>query len=235
MQDGWNESATAWIASLGEHGDFARRFVLDQPMLERVRAGQFSKALDVGCGEGRFCRQLAALGIDTRGIDPTEALIASARKAHPSGTYQVGKAEHLDFPDHSFDLVVSYLTFIDIPDIARGISEMCRVLRPGGALLIANLNGFQTAAAPGGWRFLLNGRRSFTMDHYMQERADWVGWKGIKVQNWHRPMSAYFKLLRDQGLQLSYFDEPLPSGGDPARVARFKRVPYFHIMEWRKK
>ena len=122
MQNGWEQSAAAWIKSLGESGDFGRRFVLDQPMLERVRAGKFRTALDVGCGEGRFCRHLAELGIETVGIDPTEALIASARQADPTGKYLIGKAEHLDVADNSFDLVVSYLTFIDIPDIARAIS-----------------------------------------------------------------------------------------------------------------
>lgn len=54
MSDGWDESAAAWIADMGDDGDFGRRFVLDAPMVARVRAGSFEAALDVGCGEGRF-------------------------------------------------------------------------------------------------------------------------------------------------------------------------------------
>jgi SAM-dependent methyltransferase len=234
MENGWTQSAGAWIDSMGEEGDFGRKFVLDGPMTARVKAGNFHNALDVGCGEGRFCRLLAASGIDTIGIDPTGQLIARARQAHSAGRYQIGTAEKLDFPDGSFDLVVSYLTLIDMPDITRGIAEMARVVRPSGSLLIANLNSFQTAGAPNGWRRLLTGRRRFTLDHYMTERADWVSWQGIRVQNWHRPMSAYFKLLIGHGLQLVYFDEPLPTGGPRAKVARYVRAPYFHLMEWRK-
>ena len=130
MADGWTESAQAWIADMGDTGDFGRACVLDRPMLERVAAGSFTEALDVGCGEGRFCRTLQAAGIRTTGIDPTHALIEQARRRDPNGDYRIGQAETLDFPDQSFDLVVSYLSLIDIPDIARAIAEMARVLRP---------------------------------------------------------------------------------------------------------
>ena len=145
MSDGWDESAAAWIEDLGEHGDFGRQHVLDAPMLERVRSGGYARALDVGCGEGRFCRMLSGLGISAVGIDPTQAFIEHARSVDPAGDYRIGRAEELDFPSESFDLVVSYLSFIDIPDIAAAIAEMSRVLKPGGSLLIANLTSFNTA------------------------------------------------------------------------------------------
>src|SRR5690606_16488180 len=128
MSDGWKESAEAWIASMGESGDFGRQFILDAPMLARVRKGGFDRALDVGCGEGRFCRLLRGEGIETIGIDPTEALLEQARRRDPSGDYRLGRAEKLDFADGSFDLVVSYLTLIDIEDIDAAIFEMARVL-----------------------------------------------------------------------------------------------------------
>jgi SAM-dependent methyltransferase len=142
MDNGWNESASAWIADMGSDGDFGRRFVLDPPMIDRVKSRGFRRALDVGCGEGRFCRMLATLGIRAAGIDPTEALIRHARELDPAGDYRIGRAEALDCPDRSFDLVISYLTLIDIPDIRIAIAEMVRVLEPEGTLLIANLTSF---------------------------------------------------------------------------------------------
>jgi len=86
MSNGWDESARAWIADMGERGDYGREFVLDAPMLARVRAGGFRDALDVGCGEGRFCRMFAAHGAKAVGIDPTEALIDKARRRDPAGS-----------------------------------------------------------------------------------------------------------------------------------------------------
>jgi 2-polyprenyl-3-methyl-5-hydroxy-6-metoxy-1,4-benzoquinol methylase len=76
VSDGWAESAAAWIVEQGEDGDYGRRFVLDAPMRQRIEGRGFRNALDVGCGEGRFCRILRRAGIRTTGIDPTEALLA---------------------------------------------------------------------------------------------------------------------------------------------------------------
>ena len=220
--DGWAESASAWIADMGENGDFGRQYVLDAPMLARIAERGFRNALDVGCGEGRFCRMLASLDIATIGIDPTEALVAQARIRHSAGDYRIARAEALGFPDATFDLVISYLSLIDIPDLPAAIAEMTRVLAPGGTLLIANLTGFNTA-------------RSGTADQsYLDEFAVWEAWRGIRVQNWHRPLARYMMLLLDAGLHLRYFDEPGPTGGEPAKAARYRKLPWYLIMEWQK-
>ena len=232
---GWTASAQAWIATMGTDGDFGRRWVLDAPMLGRVAKGRFTRALDVGCGEGRFCRMLRARGVETVGIDPVAALIDHAVACDPGGDYRLGRAEALDLPDGAFDLVVSYLSLIDIDDIDAAVPEMARVLRPGGSLLIANLTGFNTAGQTLGWPDKRPGHGGFVMDHYMEERADWVAWRGIRVRNWHRPMSRYMSVLLEAGLELVHFSEPEPVGGDPVRTARYRRAPNFLIMEWRKK
>jgi SAM-dependent methyltransferase len=177
---------------------------------------------------------LRARGIRATGIDPTEALLAQARRRDPQGEYRVGRAEALDFPDGSFDLVVSYLTLIDIPDIAAAIAEMARVLRPGGTLLIANLTSFNTASIDCGWHETENGEHAFRIDHYLDARANWVAWDDIRIQNWHRPLSTYMSLLLRAGLILRHFDEPSPRGGHLEREARYRRVPWFLVMEWEK-
>ena len=232
MSDGWASSAEAWIAEQGEAGDYGRRFVLDGPMLARIEGRGFTTALDVGCGEGRFCRMLRERGIRAVGVDPTEALLERARQLDPGGEYRLGRAEELEAG--SFDLVVSYLSLIDIPDLATGLARMVASLRAGGTLLIANLTSFNTAGPAEGWTRESDGPARFTIDHYLEERANWVSWRGIRVLNWHRPLGTYMGLLLGQGLVLRHFVEPAPVGGDPARAERYRRVPYFHIMEWQK-
>jgi SAM-dependent methyltransferase len=234
MTNGWEESAAAWIADMGESGDYGREFVLDPPMLARVANRGFRDALDVGCGEGRFCRMLKALGISTVGIDPTEAFIRQAKRLDLDGDYRQGRAEVLDFPDASFDLVVSCLALVDIDDIGNAVAEMSRVLRPCGSLLIANLTSFNTAGSPAGWTRDPEGNLRFSIDYYLDERAEWVSWRGIRIRNWHRPLAAYMSLFLGQGLVLRHFDEPAPAGGDPQKAERYRRVPYFVIMEWQK-
>jgi len=231
---GWDHSAAAWVRELGEDGDFGRVHVLDQPMLDRLRGRGFTTALDLGCGEGRFCRMMQALGIATVGIDPTEALIARARALDPTGDYRVARAESLDVATGSFDLVVSYLSLIDIPDLATASAGMAAALRPGGSLLIANLTSFNTAGMPDGWTTGADGIRRFAIDRYLDERAILVEWRGIRVENWHRPLSTYMTTFLDRGLTLRHFSEPVPTGGDREKIDRYRRAPWFHIMEWQK-
>ncbi len=236
MTNGWEESAAAWIADQGEDGDFGRRFVLDPVMIERVKRLAPKSALEVGCGEGRFCRKLKALGIDATGLDPTRALLAAARQRDEQGAYVDGVAASLPFANETFDLVVSYLSLIDIPDIAPAIAEMTRVLKPGGKILVANLNSFNTAGAEIGWIKDTEGnKRHFALDHYLQEREAWIDYRGIRVLNHHRPLSTYMRLLLQQGLRLDHFDEPAPIPGAPAgRAQAYTRAPWFLIMEWAK-
>jgi SAM-dependent methyltransferase len=230
MSNGWSESAEAWIASQGESGDFSRAFVLDRPMLARARAVQYHAALDVGCGEGRFARMLKAEGMAVVGLDPTPELIAAARARDPESTYIEGRAEALPFEDETFDLVVSYLSLIDIEDFRTALREMVRVLTQNGSLLIANLTGMNTARV----EHAEEDDSGFLIDHYFEERARWEEWRGIRIRNHHRPLSAYMQACLGLGLTLTHFDEPKPYGGEPHRVARYARVPWHLIMEWRK-
>lgn len=235
MAGGWDESAAAWIAELGENGDYTRTHILDPVMSARVVGRGFASALDVGCGEGRFCRIMRQHGISTVGVDPTSALLDRARHLDPAGEYRSARAEELPFPDEQFDLVISYLSLIDIADAGRAIGEMDRVLRRGGTLLIANLTSFASAAPPG-WVRDEAGKaiHCHPIDNYLDERAEWFEWNGIRVKNWHRPLSTYMRLLLTRGLRLTFFDEPAAIGDNDERATHVRRRPWAMVMEWRK-
>ena len=235
MSSDWDKNAKAWIEHVGVRGDFSREYVLDPVMLARVRSGFFKSALDVGCGEGRFCRLLAKENIPAIGIDPTDAFIAEARKQDPKGDYRLGGAEALGFDDSSFDLVVSYLTLIDIKDFRTAIAEMTRVLAPGRKLLVANVASFFSAGPPDGLRSdELSGEAGFPIDHYFDECVQTVKIGNVHVRNWHRPFSAYMECFLAMGLRLIHFAEPLPVGGDPELQQAVQRVPAFVVLEWQK-
>jgi len=230
----WDQSAKAWIASVKTGSDFARIAVLDRPMLEAVRTSGAKTALDVGCGEGRFCRMMAAHVPKIIGLDLTEHLLEEARQLGRA-TYVKGVAENLPFEDQSFDLVVSYLSLIDIPGIESAYREFGRVIRKGGRLLIAILNSWTTAAQSDGRGFVPNeqGHGTMTIVNYLTEYPMTVAWAGVRVVNWHRPLATYMQLALKNGFRLVDFLEP---SGDPAweKSKRYQHAPFLLLQVWEK-
>lgn len=234
-ENGWVTSAANWIDRTGDQGDFSRRFVLDAPMMARVEMAKPKHALDVGCGEGRFCRKLENIGISASGLDPVPAMIEAAQMQDSVGQYKIGFAEDLPYQDESFDLVVTYLSLIDIDDPQKAISEMDRVLKPGGRILAANLSSFSTSSSAFGRRYCKDtGEELRPLGLYLEERKDWYEWDGLRIRNWHRPLSSYMQWFLKHQLVLTYFDEPQPTTGPKKRIDAYRKMPYLMIMEWQK-
>jgi SAM-dependent methyltransferase len=233
-ENGWLSSSQAWIDRMPEGGDFAREFILDKPMLERTELSGAAKMLDIGCGDGRFCRMAKKIGISTVGVDPIKPFIERARSRDPDGKYFTGFAENLPFSDGEFDLAVFYLSLIDIDDMRAAIQEAARILKPRGTILIANLTSFFTSNGTIGWIKGDDDCEHHPLGNYLEEKAEWVEWDGVRVRNWHRPLSAYMSALLGAGLALTFFDEPTPFSGPEDRVRRYHKAPFTMIMEWRK-
>ena len=233
MSSNWDSSAKAWIALIGDEGDYSRRAILDAPMMARVAASGAQTVLDVGCGEGRFCRMLAKAGLRPTGLDPTAPLLDHAR-SRGGAEFAQGRAEAMPFQDAAFDMVVSYLSLIDIADAKTALAEMVRVLRPGGLLLIGNLNSWITAAQihPPHWRRNPDGTVTATIDRYLEEFSYPARWQGIDIFNWHRPQRFYMQTLLAHGLTLTHFDEPAAT--EPPEAEQKNRAPYLYLMEWMK-
>jgi ubiquinone/menaquinone biosynthesis C-methylase UbiE len=107
-----------------------------------------ARVLEVGCGPGHLSIRLARqLGLDVTGLDLDPAMIEVARAnaeraggdAEPPAAFVVGDVAALPFPDGTFDLVVSTLSMHHWADPSAGLSEIGRVLRPGGRALVWDL------------------------------------------------------------------------------------------------
>ena len=101
--------------------------------------GQCSRVLDLGCGKGRFARLVKQANPAARvvALDLAEAMLRVA----PSDLLRVSASMlDLPFPDKTFDGLYATESLEHAVDIERAIAEMCRVLKPGGRLLIIDKN-----------------------------------------------------------------------------------------------
>lgn len=104
------------------------------------------RILDVGCGPGFFSIVLAEEGFDVTAIDLTSAML---QEAHANAGVLASRirfmemnAEELDFPDHSFDAIVSRNLTWNLPHPEQAYKEWCRVLKPQGVLLNFDANWY---------------------------------------------------------------------------------------------
>ena len=225
LRDAWDDQASNWVAWARTPGhDSYWQFHRDR-FLELLPAPPAS-VLDIGCGEGRFPRDLRARGYEVAGIDASATLIQHAREADPDGDYQVADAARLPMADASVQVVTALLSLHDMDDVNGAVAEAARVLEPGGRLCVAvvhpiNSAGTFEASVPEA-DFIIRGS-------YLEERrrADEVERDGLHMTftSRHRPLQAYFAALESAALLVERFVEVPDTTRPPGD--RWRRLPLF--------
>lgn len=233
MRDAWAKEAPNWLQLVRRQLDAG--WALSRPHFLELVPPPGELTLDIGCGEGRMARALAAAGHRVIGVDVTELLARAASDHDDPVPAVVADAAALPFRDGIVDLVVSFMSLMDTDDFAAAVSEAGRVLRPGGRYCIAIVHPLAESG-----RFLEDG--SFLVDRpYLQvwRYPDQLHRQGVEMMfhTEHRPIESYARALEDAGLVIEAIREPMP---DPAMAAeqpseeRWRRIPNFLMLRARK-
>jgi len=229
LRQAWEENAAAWIAWARAPGhDSYWRFHRDL-FLELVPQPS-GRTLDVGCGEGRLSRDLAALGHDVVAVDASPTMLAAAREAAPEMELHLADAAELPFPEASFALVIAFMSFQDVDDLDGAVSSAARVLAPGGRLCVAIVHPLssagsfesRTATSP----FVIEGSY---LDERVTDETFERGGLAMRFVSRHRPLEAYAEALAESGLLMDRLREPaLPElPFETAHSPRWRRIPLF--------
>jgi SAM-dependent methyltransferase len=182
--------------------------------------------LDIGCGEGSNTRKLARLGAWMHAIDIAATFIRHAQAteaADPLGIgFHVADGMALPFADTAFDFVTAFMSLMDMPDQARVLQEVQRILRPGGFLqfsilhpcfvpahrkVLREADGRTRAIEIAGYFDTIDGRvDSWWFETLPREERERVA--PFRTPRFHRTLSGWVEIICRAGLAIEQFGEP---------------------------
>ncbi len=220
----WEQEAENWLAWARTPGHDAYWSYRENFLGLVPGAGEAT--LEVGCGEGRVARDLAARGHHVTGVDASPTLLNAAAAAHPSGRYLLADAADLPFADASFDLVVAYNSLMDVQDMPGAVREAARVLTPHGHLCVCVTHPLADAG-----RFTSDEVDApFMIEHdYLAVRRFEGTFErdglAITFRGWAYPLEAYFRAFEAAGLRVQALREPKAT-----HESRWERLPMFLML-----
>ena len=215
--DVWEENALAWAR-------FAREedvpYSWNGPAFFDLLPPPGRLTVDVGCGEGRVDRDLAARGHRVVGIDSSPTLVRLAREADPAGDYRIGEAASLPLPDEAADLVVAFMSLQDVEHLEGAIGEAARVLERGGRLCFAIVHPVSTAGRfeDGDATFAIRGS-------YVDPSLQAFPMRdALDIPSFHRPIEGYSRALEGAGFLIERLRELPTRRRLPGRIPTFLHV-----------
>ena len=107
--------------------------------VDLARVGPGSSALDVATGTGDLAIELASRGAAVVGSDFSEGMLSRAREKAPGLRWEQADAMALPYDDDAFDAATVGFGARNFGDLQRGLSEMARVVRPGGRVVVLEI------------------------------------------------------------------------------------------------
>jgi SAM-dependent methyltransferase len=225
--EGWEREAANWVA-------WARAprqdpyWAMGPIFLREIVPTPGQSTLEIGCGEGRVSRDLAARGHQVVGIDASQTLVRAAREADPVGRYLVADAARLPFADRSFSVVVACNSLMDIDDMADAVAEAARVLTRDGRFCVSVIHPTaQVGRFDESGRFIIDG--SYFGRRRTSQRRERNGLT-MTFEGWANSLEGYFRVLEAAGLVVERLREP-PWPED--ELSPWRRVPNFLFLRAR--
>lgn len=172
------------------------------------------RVLDLGCGYGWHCLYAAQNGAKSvLGVDISKRMLKSAmeKNSHERITYRQSAMEDLDFPDGSFNAVISSLAFHYVKDFEPLVGSISRWLVPGGVLVFSAEHPVFTAYGSQDWYYAEDGSiLHFPVDNYYYEGKRDALFLGERVTKYHRTLTTYLNTLLVNGFEITNIIEPQP-------------------------
>lgn len=200
------------------------------------------RVLDLGCGFGWHCEYAIEHGAKLAvGIDLSEKMLEEARKINSSPKIEYIKMpiEEIEYPENSFDIVISSLAFHYIKSFEDICSRIYSCLTNGGEFVFSVEHPIFTAEGKQDWYYDEAGKRlHWPVDNYYTEGIRTSVFLGEEVKKYHKTMTTYLNTLIKSGFEITGIVEPKPEESmlkDNLEMQDELRRPMMLIISARKK
>lgn len=171
--------------------------------------------LDLGCGYGWHCIYAAEQGAkNIVGLDISEKMleIAKEKTEQQNIEYLCSAIEDADFPEKSFDVVISSLAFHYIENFENAVKKIKYFLKNKGEFVFSVEHPVFTSQGSQDWFYDENGNiLHFPVDNYFLEGKRNAVFLGESVVKYHKTLTTYLNTLLENGFVITAIKEPRPS------------------------
>jgi SAM-dependent methyltransferase len=173
------------------------------------------RVLDLGCGFGWHCRYAVENGAKSViGIDISQKMLSEAKNKTKCGNieYICMPIEDIDFPEESFEVVISSLALHYIKSFEDVLDRVYKCLSRGGDFIFSVEHPIFTAQGPQDWYYDDKGNiLHWPVDHYFTEGIRNAKFLGEEVIKYHRTLTTYLNSLIKIGFEITGVVEPKPA------------------------
>lgn len=109
---------------------------LTEQLLQHLKPIKTGKYLDIGCGTGNYTIELNKKGFQFIGIDPSKQMLEKAKQKSKEIDWIIGSSENVELPSNYVDGIIGTLTIHHWDSLKAGFSELSKVLKPNGRIVI---------------------------------------------------------------------------------------------------
>lgn len=199
---GWSQVSEEEMEAFGDGGDFFRQHLLNPALLKLLGNVSGKSILDAGCGTGYLSRILARKGAKMTGVEPTDVLFKyslTKEKENPLGIHHLQQDLSNFNSEQKFDVVVSNMVFMDIPEYEKAINNCIASLKSQGIFIFSISHPcFEDVGDE--WEK----NKQIVVKEYLKEYEV----KRNHGYSFHRPLSTYINFIIKCGCEIVQMIEP---------------------------
>ncbi len=204
----WDEGSASYLATTSDIADPYKKFI-DTPSFISLLGNIDGKTiLDIGCGDGYFCAELAKHGAQVTGLDGSENMLSVARKRYPEIKFLHGDlmTQEIELGERA-DIATSKMMLMNVASVKKVAEKVKAVLKDNGIFAVDIVHPFRPIL-----KNAVNNVSNYQSGfNYFQQTKGSIKFSGKDFAYYYRPLNIYLNEILSAGFCLKMIEEPAVS------------------------